>query len=109
MSQFSGRPTWAEINLSNLAFNFRSVKNFINKNVKLMAVVKADAYGHCAGSCAKKLEEIGIDWFGVALPEEGLELRTSGIRKPFLCLGGFWRGQEEMILENDLTPVIFQI
>lgn len=74
-----------------------------------MAVVKADAYGHCAVRSAEKLEEIGIDWFGVALPEEGLELRTNGIKKPILCLGGFWEGQEELILKNDLTPVIFQI
>lgn len=109
MSKVSGRPTWAEINLSNLAFNFHSVRNFINQNVKLMAVVKADAYGHCAAKCSIKLEEIGIDWFGVALPEEGLELRKNGIKKPILCLGGFWEGQEETILENDLTPVIFQI
>ena len=109
MNLFSGRPTWTEINLKNLAFNFRSVKNFINKNVKFMAVVKADAYGHSAVECAKKLEELGIDWFGVALPEEGLELRQNGISKPILCLGGFWQGQEEMLLRNHLIPVIYQI
>ena len=109
MNRFSGRPTWAEINIQNLAFNFYSIKNFIGKKVKLMAVVKADAYGHSAIECAKKLEEIGIDWFGVALPEEGLELRQNGILKPILCLGGFWNGQEEMLLKNDLIPVIYQI
>lgn len=109
MNEIIGRPTWAEINLGNLAYNFTSIKTFINKDVKLMAVVKADAYGHCAVECSKKLEEIGIDWFGVALPEEGLELRNNGITKPILCLGGFWKGQEEMLLQNDLTPVIYQI
>lgn len=104
----SGRPTWSQINLSNLVFNFESVKNFINCPIKFMAVVKADAYGHCAIECAKTLENIGIDWFGVALPEEGLELRSAGIKKPILCLGSFWKDQVEMILQNDLTPVIYQ-
>ncbi len=107
-NQISGRPTWAEINLDNLTSNFKSVKDFINQKIKFMAVVKADAYGHCAVECAKRLEKEGIDWFGVALPEEGLELRRNGITKPILCLGGFWVGQESILLENDLTPVIFQ-
>lgn len=103
------RPTWAEINLDNLAYNFNSVKNFVGSDVKYMAVVKADAYGHGAVACAKRLETEGADWFGVALPEEGAELRRSGIRKLILCLGSFWPGQEKLILNNYLTPVIYQI
>ncbi len=105
----SQRPTWAEINLENLAFNFHSVKQFVGEKIKYMAVVKADAYGHGAVECAKKLEREGIDWFGVALPEEGLELRNSGITKLILCLGGFWSGQEKLLLNQRLTPVIYQI
>ena len=73
------RPTWAEINLDNLAFNFHSVKQFIGKDIEYMAVVKADGYGHGAVNCAKRLEKEGIDWFGVAIPEEGFELRQNGI------------------------------
>ncbi len=103
------RPTWAEINLDNLTFNLQSVKNFVGHNLKYMAVVKADAYGHNAVQCALRLEAKGIDWFGVALPEEGLELRDAGITKPILCLGGFWFGQEKLLLDNSLTPVIYQI
>jgi alanine racemase len=105
----SQRPTWAEINLDNLAFNFRSAKEFIGPNTKYMAVVKADAYGHGAIECARRLEAEGVDWFGVALPEEGVELRKAGIRKLVLCLGGFWEGQETLALNYSLTPVIFQI
>lgn len=105
----SQRPTWAEINLDNLAFNFRSVKDFVGRDLKYMAVVKADAYGHGAVACAKRLEAEGADWFGVALPEEGVELRKAGIRKLILCLGGFWDGQAEVALNYNLTPVIFQI
>lgn len=105
----SHRPTWAEIDLDNLAFNLHSVKAFIDQNVKFMAVVKADAYGHSAVQCARRLEAENIDWFGVALPEEGVELRNSGITKPILCLGSFWFGQEKLLLKNNLTPVVYQI
>ncbi len=74
-----------------------------------MAIVKADGYGHGAVNCARRLEQADIDWFGVALPEEGLELRENGIKKPILCLGSFWAGQENLLLENDLTPVIYRL
>jgi alanine racemase len=103
------RPTWAEINLGNLAFNLQSVKAFIGYGVKFMAVVKADAYGHGAIECSKKLERENIDWFGVAIPEEGVELRRAGIRKPILCFGGFWHGQEDLLLDYRITPVIFRL
>lgn len=102
------RPTWAEIDLNRLAFNFESVKSFIGKPLEYMAVVKADGYGHGAIECARKLQKVGIDWFGVALPEEGLELRNNGITSPILCLGGFWEGQESFVLDNQLTPVLYQ-
>lgn len=101
------RPTWAEIDLDNLSFNFHSAKRFIGEDIKIMAVVKADAYGHGAVECARRLEREGIDWFGVALPMEGVELRRAGIRKLILCLGSFWPGQESLLLDNHITPVIF--
>lgn len=74
----------------------------------MMAIVKADGYGHGAVRCAKRLEAEGADWFGVALPEEGLELRENHIKTPILCLGSFWAGQENSLLENNITPVIYQ-
>ncbi len=103
------RPTVAEIDLSSLAFNFRSVREFVGASVGFMAVVKADAYGHGAVECAKRLEAEGVDWFGVATAEEGVELREVGISKPILVLGGFWPGQEFTLQNHDLTPVIFHI
>ncbi|MCB1024040.1 MAG: alanine racemase, partial [Acidobacteria bacterium] len=93
----------------NLAFNFHSVKKFIGGGVRYMGIVKADAYGHGAVDCARRLEREGIDWFGVALPKEGVELRKAGIRKRILCLGGFWKGQEKELLNYNLTPVIYQL
>ncbi len=103
------RPTHAHIDLDALAFNFQSSKQFIGQNIKIMAVVKADAYGHGVDACARRLESEGVDWFGVAIPEEGVELRQVGIKCPILCLGSFWPGQEQLLYENDLTPVIYDL
>lgn len=103
------RPTWAEINLENLRFNFNSLKQFVGQDLKYMAVVKANAYGHGAVMCAKVLESLQVDCLGVALPEEGLELRINGIKSPIVCLGGFWTGQETLLLENNLTPVVYRL
>ncbi len=103
------RPTRAEINLENLSGNFQLLRQFVRENVKIMAVVKADGYGHGAVLCAKRLEAANVDWFGVALPEEALELRQNGIEKPILSLGGFWEGQESLCLKEKITPVIFRL
>jgi len=73
-----------------------------------MAVVKANAYGHGAVHCAKRLAAEGADWFGVALPEEGIELRSAGIKQPVLCLGGFWEDQAALCIQHDLTPVVYR-
>jgi alanine racemase len=104
----SGRPTWAEIDLDALAHNFRVIRNHVGEAVKILAAVKANAYGHGAPECARRLEREGADWFGVALPEEGIELREAGVTKPILCLGGFWPGQEGLCLQKQLTPVIYR-
>jgi len=103
------RPTFARINLDTLAQNYRETKKFVGESLKYLAVVKADAYGHGAVECARRLEAEGVDWFGVAIPEEGCELRRAGITRPILCLGSFFPGQESVIVDNDLTPVIFDL
>lgn len=103
------RPTWAEIDLDALAGNLRVIRAQVGPEISVMAAVKADAYGHGAVECARRLEAEGIDWFGVALPEEGIELRRAGIGKPILCLGGFWAGQEGACLQQSLTPVVYRL
>lgn len=103
------RPTCARIDLDNLAFNFQSVRDFVGRNVRLMAVVKANAYGHGAIECARRLEREGADWFAVATLEEAAELRNAGIAKPILCLGGFHPGQEAAGISFNLTPAVFTI
>lgn len=101
------RPTWAEIDLDALAANFHIVKERIGPDVNVMAVVKANAYGHGAVECARRLEAEGADWFGVALPEEGIELRNAGITKPVLCLAGFWEGQATACVQQKLVPAVY--
>jgi len=105
----SGRPTWAEIDLDALAHNFRVIRELVGADVKILAAVKANAYGHGAVECSRRLEKEGVDWFGVALPEEGIELRDAGITKPILCMGGVWPGQESLCIQRDLTPVAYRL
>ena len=103
------RPTWAEINLDDLAANYLSVRHFVGEGIECMAVIKADAYGHGAVECGRRLEQEGAEWLAVATVEEGVELRTAGISPPILVLGGFWPGQIGIALAERLTPVIFTI
>ena len=103
------RPTWAEIDLNNLAANFRTIKQRVAPETKVMGVVKANGYGHGAVPCARRLATEGADWFGVATPEEGTELRDAGITQPILCLGGFWNDQSALCLQHRLTPVVYRI
>ena len=106
---FARRPTWAEIDLDNLAANFNRVRQRVRPVARVMAVIKANAYGHGAVACARRLANEGADWFGVALPEEGIELRSAGITQPVLCLAGFWPGQAAACIKNNLTPVVFRL
>ena len=105
----SGRPTWAEVDLDALAHNFRVISERVGPDVKVLAAVKANAYGHGAVECSRRLESEGVDWFGVALPEEGVELRNAGITKPILCMGGIWAGQEDLCIQHNLTPVVYRL
>jgi alanine racemase len=103
------RPSWAEIHLDHLTHNFHAVKSHVGAGVQVLAPIKADAYGHGAVAVARHLERLGCDWFGVALPEEGIALREAGVTRPILCLGGFWDAQADDLIEYDLTPVIYDL
>ncbi len=103
------RPTWAAISLSALRHNFITLKQHLTPGAQLMAVVKADAYGHGATECSRALESIGAGWFGVGLVEEGVALREAGIARPILCLGGFWTGQAADVIKHDLTTAVFRL
>ncbi len=78
--------TWAEINLDHLCHNYKVIKERV-KTAKIMAVVKADAYGHGDRYISRALQECGADYFGVSNIEEALSLRKNGIVKPILIFG----------------------
>ncbi|MFO7263961.1 MAG: alanine racemase [Bacillota bacterium] len=80
------RPVWSEIDLGAIAFNMQQFRRLYPQK-QLMAVVKADAYGHGAVPVAKTVLAAGADWLGVAFVEEGLALRQAGIEAPILVLG----------------------
>ena len=91
------RPTWAEINLGNLEYNFKQVKKLLAPQTKVMVTVKADAYGHGLIPVAKRLISCGVDYLGVASIDEGIRLRQEKIKLPILVLGA--------VLKNDIGPL----
>lgn len=101
------RPTRAEISASALRANLR-VAQSLAASSGVLAVVKANAYGHGAVLVARVLEAQGVDLLGVALVEEGLELRNAGVRAPILVMGGSYEGAWELMVEHDLTSVLFR-
>ena len=101
------RPTWAEVDLEAMARNFEAIRARVGA-LPILAVVKADAYGHGAIEVARALETSGAEWLGVALPEEGVELRRSGLRASILLLGGFAPAQADLVLDHDLTAAVYR-
>ncbi len=99
------RPTWAEISLPKLRRNFEYVRRAAGQR-RVMAVVKADAYGHGAVTVARTLASAGADWFGVATVEEALELRAAGVEQPILLLGGLYMSDPAHLIEYRLTPTL---
>ncbi len=102
------RPTWAEVSLSTLRENYRTVAEYVGPVVTVCAVVKAYAYGHGAVECASALEEEGATWLGVTSLDEAIPLREEGINTRILLMTGFWRGEEEEIIRLNLTPTVWE-
>jgi alanine racemase len=102
------RPTWAQVSLENLRYNFGVVQRHIGAGITVCAVVKADAYGHGAVECARALEEEGARWLGVTSLDEAIPLRDAGICTRILLMTGFWRGEEEEIIRLQLTPTVWE-
>jgi alanine racemase len=97
----SQRPTFLEVNLAQLKRNILAIRAQVAP-AKVMPMVKANAYGHGVDGVAPYLEPL-VDYFGVALLEEGIHLRELGIRKPILVAGGTLPGQVPFFAEYDLT------
>jgi alanine racemase len=98
------RPTWVDVDLGAIRDNARILKP---ETAELMAVVKANGYGHGAVQVARAAIDAGATWMGVALVEEGLELRGAGIEAPILVLSELPAGSEAVALAHRLTPTLY--
>ncbi len=103
----SRQRAWVEVDISAIKHNIKQLKNFLSPKTALMAVVKADAYGHGAVTVAKTVVEAGADWLGVATVPEGIELRSSGIKAPILILGATYTVEQiEAVAHWHLQPTL---
>jgi alanine racemase len=119
------RPVWAEISLENLGHNFDRLSwtasvafPQVLNTAELLAVVKADAYGHNLELCGPALVREGASWLGVTSAEEGARLRVAVIALEglpshlidprILVMSGFWPGEEQLLLDHSLTPQVWE-
>ena len=101
------RPTVAIIDLAAFRHNIEEIRHLVGPKIKMMAVLKADAYGHGAIQLAREAISAGVEYLAVAIPEEGIQLRKANISTPILILQGFFDNNAKSLLEYNLTPVIF--
>lgn len=103
------RWAWIEIDLSAVRHNVKAFKGQLNRGVKMMCVVKADAYGHGAAQCAKAMQSVGADQFAVATVDEGVELRCSGIDNPILVLSEPPVTSIPDLVRFDIMPSVYTV
>ena len=99
----------AKVNLDAIRHNLLEIRKKLNDGTMLMAIIKADAYGHGAVPLAKSIGESGkIDYYGVAIIEEAVELREAGIHKPILILGYTPKEQYDLVVAHNVAQTVFQ-
>jgi len=103
------RPTVVEIDLAALRHNFSLVQQKLAKGCGILAVVKADAYGHGFQYVSEELDKLGVDAFAVAFLAEGVQLRMSGIYRPVLILGGIYPGEEKRCIGLNISTALFSL
>ncbi len=103
----NNRPTWAEINLSAIRNNICAIREKTSTNI--MAIVKANAYGHGVGEICKVCVEEGIPYLGVSSLDEALEIRAAGITIPILILGYMPEDHAELAIEHDISVTVFNL
>ena len=101
------RPAWAEINVSNLDFNIKKIKEKVGPGIKITGIIKADGYGHGSVKCATVLRSNGIDSFGVATLSEAIKLREAGFSlEQIMVLGLTPDPYADVLVDYNLTPVV---
>ena len=100
---------YAAVNLDAVLHNLENMKKNISENTKIIAVLKADGYGHGAVPIAREIQSLPYIWgIAVATVEEGMELRNAGIQKPILILGYTYEEDYDTIVREDFRPAVFK-
>jgi alanine racemase len=107
MPDTQGRPTVAEVSLAALRHNGRRVRELIGPGVSVLAVVKADGYGHGAVMAARAFADAGAWGLGVSSVAEGVELRQAGVALPTVVLGGAFAGDEAEVVAHELQVAVW--
>ncbi len=97
---------WVEVNLEAVRGNVRSAQDWVGANARIMAVVKADAYGHGLLPVARVALDAGAAWLGVAAVGEGIALREAGIQAPICLLCAFGQNEAGVLIEHAITPLV---
>ena len=103
------RSSWVEIDLDALRKNTESILTGLAPGAKLLAPLKGNAYGHGAVQCARVMAEMGASYFGVAIAEEGVELRKAGFQQPILIFGYTFDDSYDLLFDYDLIPNVFTL
>lgn len=99
---------YARINMDNLRYNILKMKAMVKPDMKILAVLKADAYGHGAVEIAKRINDIS-DYYGVATVDEAVELRNAGVKTPILIIGYTDICDYEKLIEYDITQTVYNV
>ena len=102
------RPVWAEISRSRLLANYQRLRQLAGADADLMAVVKANAYGHDVQQCAPLLAQAGAPWLGVTSTDEGAAVRAVCPQPRILLMSGMFAGEAETVVDRGLTPVVWE-
>ncbi len=99
---------FARINMDNLRYNITKMKSLVKPDMKIMVVIKADAYGHGSVEVAKRIDDLS-DYYGVATVDEAIELRNAGIDKPILIIGYTASCEFDKLIEYDIAQAVYDV
>src|SRR5271168_687833 len=105
------RPVWVEISRRDLVANYlelRGAAGSRGNDIEILAVVKANAYGHGMRDCAQILAKTGAEWLGVTSVEEGVNARAACPDARILVMSGVWHGEADAAIEHELTPIVWE-
>ncbi len=103
------RPAWAEVELGAIAHNLREIRRITQPQARIMAIVKANAYGHGAVQVSRTALENGASYLGVAIFHEAMELRSAGINAPILILGYNPKEHVEQTIREGITQTVYSL